>query len=121
MDAKLTNLKTLFKNISFFPKLLRLAPKGTRRMGDNLMPTEAYCSKTLRMPHFTDYAVTVPQPGQVTAESTRVMGALLRDVMKLNLEEANFRVFGPDEIASNRLGNLLRSLTALGWTPQFRR
>src|SRR6202042_3878000 len=57
----------------------------------------------LSMPHFHDYAVTVLKPGSVEAESTRVLGKFLRDVMKLNLDKKNFRLFGPDETASNRL------------------
>jgi xylulose-5-phosphate/fructose-6-phosphate phosphoketolase len=59
--------------------------------------------RDLVMPDFRKYAVDVPTPGTVEAESTRVLGAFLRDVMKLNLESKNFRVFGPDETASNRL------------------
>jgi xylulose-5-phosphate/fructose-6-phosphate phosphoketolase len=55
------------------------------------------------MPHFHDYAVVVHSPGGVEAESTRVLGTFLRDVMKLNLDKSNFRLFGPDETASNRL------------------
>src|ERR1700678_517096 len=55
------------------------------------------------MPHFRDHAVAVPQPGCVEAEATRVLGTFLRDVMKLNLGSRNFRLFGPDETASNRL------------------
>ena len=55
------------------------------------------------MPDFRDYAVSVPKPGTSTAEATRVLGTFLRDVMKQNLEQANFRIFGPDETASNRL------------------
>jgi xylulose-5-phosphate/fructose-6-phosphate phosphoketolase len=58
------------------------------------------------MPDFCDYAVAVRRPGIVTAEATRVMGAFVRDVMKLNLDRRNFRVFGPDETASNRLNEI---------------
>src|SRR4029077_9578639 len=57
----------------------------------------------LSMPHFHEYAVVLPKPGSVEAESTRILGRFLRDVMKLNLEKKNFRLFGPDETASNRL------------------
>jgi hypothetical protein len=57
----------------------------------------------LAIPHFDDYAVRISAPGSVEAESTRVLGVFLRDVMKLNLPNRNFRVFGPDETASNRL------------------
>lgn len=89
-----------------FPEIAALAPKGTRRMGDNPHANGGLLLKDLKMPNFRDYAVDVPKPGQTTAESTRSMGMFLRDVMKLNMEASNFRVIGPDEIASNRLGNL---------------
>lgn len=59
--------------------------------------------RDLVMPDFQKYAVQVPKPGAVETESTRVLGGFLRDVMKLNLSSKNFRVFGPDETASNRL------------------
>jgi xylulose-5-phosphate/fructose-6-phosphate phosphoketolase len=60
--------------------------------------------KDLRLPDFRNYAVSVTTPGSVEAESTRMMGQLLRDVLKLNAEARNFRIFGPDETSSNRLG-----------------
>ena len=61
------------------------------------------CYNLPLMPHFHDYAVAVIKPGSVEAESTRVLGRFLRDVMKFNLDKKNFRLFGPDETASNRL------------------
>jgi xylulose-5-phosphate/fructose-6-phosphate phosphoketolase len=85
------------------PELAALAPKGERRMGANPHANGGLLLCDLKMPDFRDYAVAVPQPGTVVGEATRVMGALLRDVMKLNWERRNFRVFGPDETASNRL------------------
>jgi xylulose-5-phosphate/fructose-6-phosphate phosphoketolase len=88
------------------PYLAALAPKGPRRMGANLHANGGVLLRELRMPDFRDYAVEVPQPGMVSAEATRVMGYFLRDVMKLNMDHRNFRVFGPDETASNRLGAL---------------
>jgi xylulose-5-phosphate/fructose-6-phosphate phosphoketolase len=91
---------------TLIPELAELAPKGKRRMGDNPHANGGLLLKDLRMPDFRDYAVEVPAPGQVIGEATRTMGKFLRDVMKLNLDAANFRVFGPDEVASNRLGNL---------------
>ena len=57
----------------------------------------------LDMPSFRTYAVAVPEPGAVDAEATRVLGGFVRDVMRLNQKAANFRLFGPDETASNRL------------------
>ncbi|MGA2042076.1 MAG: phosphoketolase family protein [Roseiarcus sp.] len=80
-----------------------LAPTGRRRMGSNPHANGGELLKPLSMPHFRDYAVKVDQPGCVEAEATRVLGGFLRDVMRLNLASANFRLFGPDETASNRL------------------
>ncbi len=88
------------------PELTDLAPTGTRRMGANPHANGGMLLRALRMPDFRDYAVDVPSPGSVTGEATRVMGMFLRDVMKLNMEARNFRVMGPDETASNRLGAL---------------
>ncbi len=73
-------------------------------MGANPHANGGTFLRDLDMPNFRDYAVDVPSPGTITAEATRVTGALLRDVMKLNLAERNFRIFGPDETKSNRLG-----------------
>ena len=86
------------------PELAELAPKGDRRMGANPHANGGLLLRDLKLPDFRDYAINVISPGTVTAESTRVAGTFLRDVMKLNAEERNFRVFGPDETASNRLG-----------------
>ncbi|MCC6586845.1 MAG: phosphoketolase family protein [Bryobacterales bacterium] len=87
-------------------ELAELAPKGTRRMGANPHANGGLLLKELRMPDFRDYAVKFEQPGQQKAEATRVLGGFLRDVMKRNMNARNFRVFGPDETASNRLGAL---------------
>jgi len=89
------------------PELAALAPTGQRRMGANPHANGGLLLKDLKMPDFRDYAVPVLKPGTTEAESTRVMGQFLRDVMKLNLASRNFRVMGPDETASNRLGALL--------------
>jgi len=91
------------KNGRLVAELAELAPKGERRMGANPHANGGIFLRDLRMPDFRDYAVAVPQPGTVTAEATRVMGTFIRDVMKLNWEQRNFRVFGPDETSSNRL------------------
>ena len=87
-------------------ELAALAPRGTRRMGANPHANGGLLLKELRLPDFRAYAVPVPAPGAATVEATRIMGALLRDVMRLNAPSRNFRVFGPDETASNRLGAL---------------
>ncbi len=88
------------------PELAALAPKGARRMGSNPHANGGILLRDLRMPDFRDYAVKVPFPGAVEAEDTRVLGNFLRDVTKLNQQSRNFRVFGPDETASNRLTGL---------------
>lgn len=88
------------------PELAELAPKGDRRMGSNPHANGGQLLKDLKMPDFRDYAVDVPKPGASLAESTRVMGGFLRDVLVKNDDEKNFRVFGPDETASNRLSSV---------------
>ncbi len=88
------------------PEIAELAPVGLRRMGANPHANGGLLLKNLRMPDFRKYAVEVTQPGSSMNESTRVLGGFLRDVMKRNLATSNFRVFGPDETASNRLGAL---------------
>ncbi|OGQ82666.1 MAG: phosphoketolase [Deltaproteobacteria bacterium RIFCSPLOWO2_12_FULL_60_19] len=102
------------KDGKFQPELAELAPEGNRRMGANPHANGGVLVKDLRMPDFREYAVDVPKPGVVSAEATRVLGRFLRDVMKLNDEERNFRVFGPDETASNRLGALFE-VTDRAW------
>ena len=82
-------------------ELADLAPKGERRMGANPRANGGLLLRDLRMPDFRDYAVGVPLPGQVMAEPTKVLGEFVRDIVRRNMN--NFRVVGPDEIASNRL------------------
>jgi len=91
-----------------------LAPQGGRRMSDNPHANGGLLLKDLRMPDFDDYAVDVPEPGAVDAEATRVLGGFLRDIMALNSKTKNFRVVGPDETASNRLGSLFE-VTNRAW------
>ncbi|NLD53045.1 MAG: phosphoketolase family protein [Burkholderiaceae bacterium] len=86
------------------PEIAALAPEGDRRMGANPHANGGLLLKDLVMPDFRDYALEVPAPGAVQEESTRIQGLLIRDVMRLNAEQANFRVFSPDETASNRWG-----------------
>ena len=88
------------------PDLSALAPDGARRMGANPHANGGVLLKDLRLPDFREHAVDVTRPGAITAESTRVLGGFLRDVMQKNLKSGNFRIFGPDETASNRLGAL---------------
>ena len=83
--------------------LAALAPTGHQRMGLNPHANGGDLLQSLAMTNFDDYAVKVLKPGAVQAEATRVLGIFLRDVMLLNQSNQNFRVFGPDETASNRL------------------
>jgi xylulose-5-phosphate/fructose-6-phosphate phosphoketolase len=94
-------------NGAFLPELAELSPKGERRMGANPHANGGVLLRDLKMPDFRAYAVEVPKPATVQAEATRVMGEFVRDVMKLNLDRRNFRVIGPDETVSNRLGAVL--------------
>ena len=91
------------QNGRLVPDLAELPPKGNRRMSANPHANGGILMRDLVMPDFREYAVEVKKPGNPEAESTRVLGVFLSDVMKLNLQSKNFRVFGPDETASNRL------------------
>jgi xylulose-5-phosphate/fructose-6-phosphate phosphoketolase len=95
------------ENGSLVPELAELAPRGTRRMSANPHANGGLLLRDLRLPDFRDYAVDVPQPGGTIAESARVMGTFLRDVMKRNLDHKNFRLFSPDENNSNRWQDVL--------------
>ena len=98
----------------FREELAALAPTGRRRMGSNPHANGGELLQSLSMPSFHDYAVVMVKPGSVQAEATRVLGQFLRDVMKLNLEKCNFRIFGPDETASNRL-DAVYDVTGKAW------
>ncbi|WP_294343493.1 phosphoketolase [Prosthecochloris sp.] len=87
-------------------ELQELAPQGKRRMGDNPHANGGLLLQKLRMPDFQDYAIEVSKPGSVIAEAPKPMARFLRDIMKRNASASNFRVFGPDETASNRLSAL---------------
>jgi xylulose-5-phosphate/fructose-6-phosphate phosphoketolase len=84
-------------------EITALPPKGERRMSANVHANGGLLLRDLHMPDFRDYAVEAPKPGAVQAEAARVLGYMLRDVLKLNMESRNFRIFGPDETNSNRL------------------
>jgi xylulose-5-phosphate/fructose-6-phosphate phosphoketolase len=87
------------------PELAELAPQGQRRMSANPVTNGGEVLRGLDLPDFNDYAVDVPKPGETTSEATRILGAFLRDVIDRNRH--NFRLFGPDETASNRLQAVL--------------
>jgi xylulose-5-phosphate/fructose-6-phosphate phosphoketolase len=102
----------------FRPDLAALAPTGTRRMGANPHANGGLLLRDLELPDFRDYAVEVKQPGATFSEPTRVLGAMLRDVMRMNAERRNFRLFGPDETESNRLGAVYE-VTGKQWDAQI--
>ena len=94
------------------PELRALAPEGERRMSANPHANGGTLLQELTLPDFRDYAVDVPQPATTFSEATRVFGGFLRDVIARN--PANFRLFGPDETASNRLGDVF-AVTKRAW------
>ncbi len=89
-----------------------LAPQGSRRMGANPHANGGALLRDLALPDIRDHAIAVPAPGAVSAEATHVLGEFLREVMRRNM--CSFRVMGPDETASNRLGALF-DVTARTW------
>ncbi len=99
------------------PEITALAPEGERRMGTNPHANGGLLLKPLNLPDYRDYMLPVERPGVETGEATRRLGVFLRDVMKLNAEARNFRVMGPDETASNRLGALFEA-TDRAWMAQ---
>lgn len=99
---------------ALLPEIAALAPTGHRRMSANPHANGGLVLRTLDLPRFTDYAVALPAPGCLRAEATRVLGSFLRDVMKNAQGAANFRLFGPDETASNRL-DAVYEVSAKAW------
>ncbi len=92
---------------AFRRELADIAPKGRRRMGMNAHANGGLLLQPLRVPSFRDMAVKIDGRGQTVAEPTRVLGHLLHGVMQANMDHKNFRVFGPDETASNRIGEVI--------------
>jgi xylulose-5-phosphate/fructose-6-phosphate phosphoketolase len=101
----------------FKTEIAALAPKGERRMSANPHTNGGTLLRGLRLPNFRTYEVKVSAPGAATAEATRVQGQYLRDVMKLNLESKNFRIFSPDENNSNRWQDVLE-VTNRAWVAE---
>ncbi|HTP17133.1 MAG TPA: phosphoketolase family protein, partial [Streptosporangiaceae bacterium] len=95
-------------------ELLGQVPRGDRRLGASPHANGGVLLQDLRLPDFCDYAVAVAAPGVATSEPTRVLGDMLRDVMRLNAPRQNFRIFGPDETESNRLSPVLE-VTGKTW------
>jgi len=100
-------------------ELAELAPDGDRRMGANPHANGGLLLRELRMPDFRAHAVAVPSPGAVVAQDTLVLGQFLRDVVSMNAQDQNFRVFGPDETLSNLLGAVFEA-TNRQWDAQTR-
>ena len=96
------------------PQILELVPKGARRMGSNPHTNGGLLLGDLPLPPIANYAVPVEKPGDRMAESTRVLGHWLRDLFKATAGTRNFRLFGPDETASNRLDNVFE-VTKRAW------
>lgn len=94
------------ENGRLIPELQALAPEGNRRMGANPHANGGLLLKSLRLPDFRKYAVEVPDPGAVEAQDMIELGGYVRDIFRLNKDEKNFRIFGPDETMSNRLGHV---------------
>ena len=92
---------------AFRDELADIAPKGRLRMGMNAHANGGLLWQPLKVPSFRNFAVNVEQPGKTIAESTRVLGKMLHAVMEANKDTKNFRVFGPDETASNRIGDVI--------------
>ena len=92
------------ENGRLLPELAELAPKGVRRMGANPHANGGILLRELRMPDYRSHGVDVPSPGGVEAQDMKIFGKFLRDIVKLNEAQRNFRIFGPDETLSNLLG-----------------
>jgi xylulose-5-phosphate/fructose-6-phosphate phosphoketolase len=105
------------QNGTLIPELAALAPQGDKRMGANPHANGGALLHNLKLPDFRDYAVEIGTPGTQNAEATRVMGGFLRDVMRMNATERNFRLVGPDETASNRLSEVFEA-TGRAWDAQ---
>jgi xylulose-5-phosphate/fructose-6-phosphate phosphoketolase len=86
------------------PELAALPPRGQRRMSASPHANGGLLLRDLVLPDFRDYAVQAAEPGAHVSEPTRVLGAMIRDTFRLNADQRNFRIFGPDETESNRLG-----------------
>ena len=93
----------------FLPELAELAPEGERRMGANPHANGGVLLKGLRMPDFRDYGTNWPERGEMGPGDTRILGEFIRDIIKLNKEQRNFRIFGPDETLSNRLNSVFEA------------
>ena len=101
------------------PELEELAPTGIRRMGSNPHANGGLLLRDLRLPDFRDYGIEVPAPGATEAQDMIELGGFVRDIFKLNAESRNFRIFGPDETMSNRLGKVFEA-TKRDWNADMK-
>jgi xylulose-5-phosphate/fructose-6-phosphate phosphoketolase len=101
------------------PELLTLVPQGDSRLGMNPHANGGLLLRELELPGTREHAVPVHAPGEVNAEPTKVLGGLLAEVMRRNLATRNFRVFGPDETASNRLDAVIE-VTGKAWEAEVK-
>jgi xylulose-5-phosphate/fructose-6-phosphate phosphoketolase len=99
------------------PEVVALAPEGARRMSANPVANGGVLRRDLALPDYRAHAVEVPGPGAVDGEATRVLGSWLADVIRANPED--FRIFGPDETASNRLAPAVYAATDKQWNAAF--
>lgn len=99
------------------PELAEILPKGDKRMGMNPVTNAGKLVKDLRLPDFRDYALDNSTPGKVVAQDMSVLGKYVRDVVTLNEDHKNFRIFGPDETMSNRLAPVFE-VTKRQWMDQ---
>ncbi len=107
------------ENGTLLPRIQALAPKGEQRMGANPHANGGLLLRDLRVPDFRTYAVDVPRPGGAEAVDMAVLANYVRDVIHLNEEGANFRVFAPDEAASNRLSAMFEA-SGRRWSDEIR-
>lgn len=105
------------ENGKLLPELAELAPEGNQRMGANPHTNGGLLLRDLAMPDFRTHAVKVSSPGGILAQDTRILGKFLRDIAKMNQNERNFRIFGPDETLSNLLGAVFE-VTNRQWEAQ---
>ena len=105
---------------ALLPELAELAPEGNRRMGANPHTNGGLLLHDLKMPDFRKYEVKVPSPGSVQAADAHELGEFLREVITLNEEQRNFRIFGPDETLSNRL-NAVFEVTNRQWVTKIKK
>ena len=102
---------------TLIPELQELAPVGNRRMGSNPHANGGLLLKDLRLPDFRKYALDFDRPGSIEAQDMIELGGFIRDIFELNKDERNFRIFGPDETMSNRLGKVFE-VENRGWNAE---